>query len=69
MSNPTNTLTTREIEVLDLLSQGFNSKEIATKLFISANTVEYHRKQLLRKTSSNNTAHLIGNAFRQGLLK
>ena len=68
MGNPKIDLTAREIEVLKLLSRGLNSKEIAEKLFISPNTVEYHRKQLLRKTVSINSAELIGNAFRLGLL-
>ncbi|MCF0182198.1 MAG: response regulator transcription factor [Muribaculaceae bacterium] len=62
-------ITKREVEVLDLLSRGLSSKDIAEKLFISANTVEYHRKQLLRKTESHNVAELIGNAFRKRLLQ
>ena len=43
-------------------------KEISEQLYISSNTVEYHRKQLLRKTASRNAAELIGNAFRMRLL-
>ena len=62
-------LTNRELEVLKLLASGLNSKEISEQLFISTNTVEYHRKQLLRKTESRNVAELIGNAFRRGILK
>lgn len=69
MSNPNIELTARELEVLELLSRGFSSKEISEQLYISANTVEYHRKQLLRKTSSRNAAELIGNAFRMRLLE
>ena len=42
--------------------------EIAAELFISAHTVEYHRRQLLKKTNSRNIAQLIGNAFRMGIL-
>ena len=68
MSNPNITLTARELEVLEMLSHGLSSKEISEKLYISPNTVEYHRKQLLRKTSSRNVAELIGNAFRYRLL-
>ncbi|WP_407404389.1 response regulator transcription factor [Sodaliphilus sp.] len=68
MNNPRITLTAREIEVLDLLSRGLSSKDIAEKLFISSNTVEYHRKQLLRKTESKNVAQLIGYAFRKRIL-
>ena len=37
-------LTNRELEVLKLLASGLNSKEISEQLFISTNTVEYHRK-------------------------
>ena len=62
-------LTNRELEVLKLLASGLNSKEISEQLFISTNTVEDHRKQLLRKTESRNVAQLIGNAYRRGILK
>ena len=61
-------ITERELEVLDLLSRGYNSKAIAEQLFISSNTVEFHRRQLLKKTESRNIAELIGNAYRQGIL-
>ena len=69
MSAPKIELTSREMEVLELLSIGYNSKEIGERIFISSNTVEYHRKQLLRKTNSRNVAELIGRAYRTGLLK
>ena len=68
MTAPKNDLTSRELEVLKLLSEGLNSREIAEQLFISINTVQYHRKQLLFKTQSNNVAQLIGRAFRMKLL-
>lgn len=60
--------TARELEVLDLLSRGLSSKEIAEKLFISPHTVEYHRRQMLKKAESKNIAELIGCAFRCGIL-
>ncbi|MBQ9466331.1 MAG: helix-turn-helix transcriptional regulator [Muribaculaceae bacterium] len=69
MSNRKKKLTEREHQVLALLSRGCTSNEISAQLFISSNTVEYHRKQLLRKTNSRNVADLIGNAYRQGLLR
>lgn len=68
MSNLNIELTPRELEVLEMLSNGLSSRDIAAKLFISPNTVEYHRKQLLRKTESANVAQLISNAFRLHLL-
>ena len=69
MNTPKIELTVRERQVLEMLSRGHNSNEIGELIFISSNTVEYHRKQLLRKTGSRNVAELIGNAFRMGLLK
>ena len=61
-------ITKREIEILDLLSRGRSSNDIAEALFISKNTVNFHRRQLLRKTSSKNIAELIGKAYRLGIL-
>ncbi len=68
MAEKSEHITSREMEVLDLLSRGLSSMEIAEKLFISPHTVDFHRRQLLKKTSSKNIAELIGNAYRQGLL-
>ena len=62
-------LTEREKEVLKHLVKGFNSREISEKLFISINTVQYHRKHLLRKTLSRNVAELIGKAYQLSLLE
>lgn len=62
-------LTEREKEVLKHLVKGFNSREISEKLFISINTVQYHRKQLLRKTLLRNVAELIGKAYQLSLLE
>lgn len=52
-------LTTREKEILQLLSKAFTSKEIAASLYISERTVETHRKNLLRKTGTSNTTALL----------
>jgi DNA-binding CsgD family transcriptional regulator len=52
-------LTPREIEVLNLIMQGLTNQEIADKLFISFETVRSHRKNILLKTGSKNTASLI----------
>ena len=61
-------ITTREKEILSLLAIGLSSKEISEKLFISPHTVEYHRRQLLKKTKSRNIAQLIGTVYRMGIL-
>ena len=48
----------REQEVLSLMVEGFTSKEIAEKLYISTETVKSHRKNILKKTGSRNAASL-----------
>lgn len=52
-------ITRREKEVLELIAQGMTNNEIAQQLFISATTVDTHRKNLLAKFSLKNTAALI----------
>ncbi len=37
-------------------------------LFLSPHTVDYHRRQLLKKTNSRNIAQLIGIAYHMGIL-
>lgn len=55
----TSNLTERELQIIDLIAEGFTNKEIAQKLYISLETVRSHRKHLLFKTGSKNTAMLI----------
>lgn len=52
-------LTEREKQVLELVSKGYSSKQIAHHLFISRHTVESHRKHLLRKLNVSNAAELV----------
>ncbi|MGF1638221.1 MAG: response regulator [Cyclobacteriaceae bacterium] len=59
----------REKEVLDCIANGLTTQEIADKLFISKNTVESHRKNLLFKLKAKNTAELINNAYKKGLIQ
>lgn len=61
-------ITKREKEVLQLIAEGLTNKEIAEKLFISIPTVNSHRKSLLEKFNAKNTAILIGNANKQGVI-
>jgi len=60
--------TTRELEVLEHLAEGSTNEEISRKLFVSKRTVEGHRQSLLGKASAKNTAVLIKNAIKMGLL-
>lgn len=52
-------LTDREIEILELISNGKTSKEIAGKLFLSANTINTHRQRIIEKLNVKNTAEAI----------
>ena len=60
-------LTTRELEVLKLISEGYNNSQIAEMLFISKRTVDTHRHNLLEKLNLNNTAGLVRYAFEHNL--
>jgi DNA-binding CsgD family transcriptional regulator len=61
-------LSTREVEVLGLVSKGFVSKEIADKLFLSVNTVNNHRQNILEKIRASNTTEAVNYARNLGLL-
>lgn len=64
--NPHN-LTTREIEILQLICRGLTNHEIAEKLFLSVRTVDTHRGNLLSKTGVSNTAGLVVYAIKHNL--
>lgn len=54
-----NSLSEREIEIIQLIKSGLSSKEIAGKLDISLKTVEVHRHNILKKLNLKNTAALV----------
>lgn len=59
-------LTRREKDILRLIAEGYSTKEIADRLFLSINTVETHRKNILFKSGLRNMAHLIKWAVENG---
>jgi DNA-binding NarL/FixJ family response regulator len=61
-------LTTRELEVLQLIVHGKSNKEIAAVLSLSANTVAVHRANIMQALGIHNTAELVVYAIRQGLV-
>jgi len=61
-------LTTRELEVLQLIVHGKSNKEIAVVLSLSANTVAVHRANIMQTLGIHNTAELVVYAIRQGLV-
>jgi DNA-binding NarL/FixJ family response regulator len=61
-------LTTREREVLQLLAEGKNNKEVAAVLNLSLYTVETHRGNILQKLNLHSGAELILYAIRKGVI-
>lgn len=61
-------LTPRELEVINLISQGYSNKRIADALSISLLTVQTHRKRIIKKVKCKGTAELTNFAFSRGLL-
>lgn len=64
----TEALSDREIEVLIQICNGLSNNEIAENLHISKRTVDKHRANLLDKTNSKNTAHLVMYAIKNKLI-
>ncbi len=62
-------LTRREKEILTLIANEHTTQEIAAMLFLSANTVETHRLNLLSKLDVKNTAGLVKKAMQMGLVE
>jgi DNA-binding NarL/FixJ family response regulator len=67
-SNAQRPLTTRELEVLQLIVHGKSNKEIAVVLSLSANTVAVHRANIMQALGIHNTAELVVHAIRTGLV-
>lgn len=62
------TFTTREVEIMQLLSMGLSTRETAAKLCISESTVEYHRRKLMTRLGANNNAQLAALATAAGII-
>ncbi|MES2518221.1 MAG: response regulator transcription factor [Bacteroidota bacterium] len=52
-------ITPKEKQILGMIVQGYNSREIADKLFLSIRTVDNHRANMMKKTQAKNTADLV----------
>jgi DNA-binding NarL/FixJ family response regulator len=61
-------LSSRDREILNFLSHGLNTKQIASEMHLTETSIESYRKGLLQKTHTNNVAELISFAHRTGLL-
>jgi len=60
-------LTSRELEIISLISQGLTNSQVGGKLFISPRTVDSHRTNIMKKIEVHNVAGLIRFAFQNGL--
>ena len=60
-------LTPREREVLQLMAEGYATKEVAHRLHVSVKTVETHRRQIMEKLDMHSVAELTKYAIREGL--
>jgi len=60
--------TKREIEVLQLISDGLVNREIGERLYLSEETVKSHVRHLLAKLQSRSRAHAVAVGFRRGLI-
>lgn len=61
-------LTKREIEIIKEVSEGYGTKDIASKLFISKRTVESHRKNIKFKLGLKNFYSVITYAYRNEII-
>ncbi len=66
-SSPSSVLSNREREVLQLVAEGRNTKEIALNLSVSVKTIETHRQNIMRKLDMYSVAELTKYAVREGL--
>ena len=66
---PAPKLTDREMEVLKLVAQGLNNRDIAKELFISENTVKNHVRNILEKLHLHSRMEAVVYAVRENLLE
>ena len=61
-------LSAQELNVLRLVAEGITSQQIANRLYVSVNTVEFHRRRIMRKLGVANMAELVRKAMEKGFL-
>ena len=67
VASATSKLSPREREVLQLIAEGWSTKQIASHLYVSIKTIETHRRQIMKKLDLHNIADLTKYAIREGL--
>jgi DNA-binding NarL/FixJ family response regulator len=66
---PNDSLSPRELQVLQLVAEGKTTKEVASLLNISVKTAESHRTRIMEKLDLHETASLVRYAIRRGLVQ
>ena len=66
---PSDPLSYREREVLQLIAEGRTTKEVAALLGVSVSTAESHRSRIMEKLDIHETASLVRYAIRKGLIE
>lgn len=69
LTDPFDTLSSREKEILKLLALGVKNEDVAEKLFISANTVKSHRTNIMKKLDTHDMGGLVRIALKKGLIE
>jgi DNA-binding NarL/FixJ family response regulator len=69
MSDPAPALSDRETQVVRLLAEGRNNRDIATALFLSEATIKTHLVRIYRKLGTDNRVSTVAEAARRGLIK
>lgn len=61
-------ISSREVEIIQLIAEGLTNKQIADKLFLSTHTITTHRKNIMNKVGVNNTAGLVLFALKENII-
>jgi len=62
-------LSPKRLDILELLAEGFDSKQIADKLGNSPSTINVTRQQMIQIFGARNTTHMVAMAIRNGIIK
>jgi len=68
VTEPEQSPSAREIEVLQLISDGLVNRDIGKQLFLSEETVKSHVRHILAKLQARSRAHAVAVGFRRGLI-
>jgi DNA-binding NarL/FixJ family response regulator len=69
LPQPAVELTSREMEVLQLIAEGFANKQIAAELGLSVKTIEKHRQAVMKKLNIHDIAGLVHHAVKKGIIE